>query len=151
MKYLEELEKFNKKINRIEKLILLSRFFKSKKIMLTLLEEQASAAKLLMISILKFKHAKNEINITKNPQENIKILKEKIAKELEIENEIESLLRLLEIDKKHKDSPIEFMKKGNIIILDEHQNIQKISLKELNTFQKEIKSIANIFQLQIKG
>ena len=151
MKYLEELEKFNEKIKRIERLILLSRFFKSKKIMLTLLEEQASAAKLLMISILKFKHAKNEINITKNPQENIKILKEKVAKELEIENEIESLLRLLEIDKKHKDSPIEFMKKGNIIILDEHQNIQKISLKELNTFLKEIKSIASIFQLQIKG
>lgn len=151
MKYLEELEKFNEKIKRIERLILLSRFFKSKKIMLTLLEEQASAAKLLMISILKFKHAKKEINITKNPQENIKILKEKVAKELEIENEIESLLKLLEINKKHKDSPIEFMKKGNIIILDEHQNIQKISLKELNTFLKEIKSIASIFQLQIKG
>lgn len=151
MEYLNEIETFNEKIKRIQKLILIAKFFKNKKIMLTLLEEEAISSKLLMTSILKLKHAKNEIKLTKNPEENIKILKEKVSKDLKIEKETNSLLKLLEINKKHKNSPVEFMKKGNIIILDEHQNIQKISLKELNQFLKEIKTISKIFQAQIKG
>lgn len=151
MEYLNEIETFNEKIKRIQKLIFITKFFKNKKIMLTLLEEEANAAKLLMTSILKLKHAKNEITLTKIPEENIKILKEKIAKDLNIKKEINSLLNLLKINKKHKNSPVEFMRKGSIIILDEHQNIQKISPKDLNQFLKKIKTISKIFQTQIKG
>lgn len=147
MKYLEDIETFNKKIKRIEKLLFLSKFFKNKKLFLTSLEEQNHAGKILLTSILKHNHAKGIITISKIPENNIQALKNIIAKEWEIENEIENILKLFELHKKHKESPIEFMKKGKIIILDEEQNIEKISINELTLFLTSIKTIKNIFQI----
>ena len=150
MKYLEDINEFNKKIKRIEKLIFLSRFFKNKKILLMSIEEQNHAGKILLTSILKYHHAKGTIIISKKPEENVQILKDIIAKKLEIENEIANLLKLFQLYKKHKESSIEFMKKGKIIILDEKQNIEKISTKELILFLSSIKIIKNSFQQNIE-
>ena len=103
MKYLEDIETFNKKIKRIEKLLFLSKFFKSKKLLLTSLEEQNHAGKILLTSILKHNHAKGIITISKTPEKNIQNLKNIIAKEWEIEEEMENILRLFELNKKHKE------------------------------------------------
>lgn len=146
MKYINDIETFNTKIKRIEKLLFLSKFFKNKKLFLTSLEEQNHAGKILLTSILKYHHAKGLITISKIPEENLKNLKDIIAKEWGIQKEIENILKLFELHKKHKESPIEFMKKGKIIILDKHQNIEKISIHELTLFTTSIKIIKNSFQ-----
>ena len=53
MRYINDINEFEEKRKRIEKLLFLSSFFTSKKIILTTLEETAEAGKLLLVSILK--------------------------------------------------------------------------------------------------
>jgi hypothetical protein len=145
MKYLSDIETFNEKIKRIEKLIFLSKFFKNKKLILTTLEEQNHAGKLLLTSILKYSHIKGEVTLGNEPKKNMQILKKVIAKKWEIQKEISHIVKIFEIHTKHKSSPVEFLKKGAVIILDEHQNIEKINLDILKNALNSIKTIKDIF------
>ena len=146
---MKEILEFNQKSKRIEKLIFIATFFKSKKLILKILEEQYLASKNLAISILKFSHIKGEIKLQNNPDENLKILKETIANNWEIKKEVDDIISLFNIHKKHKESPIEFMKKGIVIILDEEQNIEKITINKLKKISKSTQKIRNIFEGRI--
>jgi hypothetical protein len=148
MKFLKDIKLFNEKVKKIEKLIFLSIFLKNKKIILKTLEETNNAGKLLLTSIIKYVHLKGQITIQNEPKENIKILKN-ISKKWEIEKEIEKILTIFKINKKHKNSPIEFIKKGSVIILDEKQNIEKINIKILKNTLKSIKTVKKIFSGKI--
>ena len=121
MRFINDIIKFEEKRKRIEKLLFLSSFFTSKKIILTTLEETAEAGKLLLVSILKHSHTMGDIVLTNESKDNMEILKTVIAKNWEIEKEVEEILELMELNKKHKKSPIEFMRKKKVVILDENQ------------------------------
>lgn len=149
MKYIDDINEFEVKFKRIDKLLLLGNFFKQKRLILTALEEQASAGKLILTSILKFHHMKGEIKLTNQPEKNIEILKNEISKDLEIELEVLHLLELMELNKKHKKSPVEFMRKKKVVILDENQNIETITIERLKSFKKSISTVKLKFKDKI--
>ena len=151
MKFEDDLMEFEIQLKRVEKLIFLSNFFKSKKIILTTLEELAGANKFLMISILKLNHIKGKIKLSQDSKENKRILHEEIAKDWEIEEMLNLSERLMILAKKHKQSPIEFMRKGKVVILDENQNIETITISSLKDHLKNIKEIKNILKMQINA
>jgi len=150
MKYINDINEFEEKRKRIEKLLFLSTFFVNKNIILTALEESADASKLLLVSILKHSHTMGDIVLTNNSKENMNILKTIVAKNWEIENEIEEILELMELSKKHKKSTIEFMRNKKVVILDEYQNIEIINSAKLKKFLISIKTIKKIFQKKTK-
>lgn len=145
MKYFEDITLFNETMKRLEKLLFISKFFKNKKIILTALEEESSAGKILLKSILKYNHAKGTIKLTKDISQNLEILRTKIAKELKIEEEIEEILDIINLEKKHKKSSVEFMRKSNIFIMDENQNLEKINSKKLRKTFESIKRTKETF------
>lgn len=149
MDYLNEVEAFNKKFKKIDKLLVLLRFFKTKKIMLTILEEENKAARFLLVSILKYLHAKSEIEASKTPSENMKILKDKISKDWDFEKEFENLVECFELTKKHEKSTVEFLKKGKIYILDEENKLDEVSFVKLKNFILSIKKVKEIFESRI--
>lgn len=150
MKYIHDINEFEEKRKRVEKLLFLSNFFTSKKIILTSLEEMAEAGKLLLVSILKHSHTMGDIILTSNSKENMQILKTIVAKEWDIIDEVEEILELMELNKKHKKSPIEFMRNKKVVILDEDQNIEIINSVKLKKFLISIKTIRKSFQEKTK-
>ncbi|MBN2891305.1 MAG: hypothetical protein JXL97_05520 [Bacteroidales bacterium] len=132
-------------MKRIEKNLFISKFFKNKKLILTILEEEASAGKIILKSILKYNHAKKIITLTREISQNLEILKNKIAKDWEMENEISNILEIIDLEKKHKKSSIEFMRRGSVIIMDENQNLEKINNEKLKKTFESIKKIKEIF------
>ena len=151
MEYEKQIREFEIKLKKAEKLLFLSNFFKSKKIILSTLEEIAYANKLLSISMLKFHHIKGNIIISKDPLENKKILNEKIGKLWEIEEELEELSKLMKINSEHTKSPTEFLRKNKVIILDENQNIYSIDTKLLKENLNHLKKIKEVFKVKITG
>ncbi|MDA3836791.1 MAG: hypothetical protein PF542_04160 [Nanoarchaeota archaeon] len=149
MQYEKDIEEFQIKIKRSEKLIFLAKFFRSKKMILTALEESASANKILMISILKFNHIKGNVKLSENAEKNKQILHEQIGNHWEMQHLLDNTEKLMILHKKHKSSPMEFMKRGKVIILDENNNIETITLEKLRDFLISIKEIKQIFKNQI--
>jgi len=141
MKYIEDINEFEIRRKRVDRLILLGRFFGNKKLILTALEEQAYAGKLILTSILKYHHVKGFITLTNSPEKNLDILKSKISKDWEMELEVEHILELMNLNKKHKKSPIEFMRKKKVVILDEDQNIETITIERLKSYTQSITAI----------
>jgi len=141
MKYIDDINEFEIKTKRIDKLILLGRFFGSKKLILTALEEQADAGKLILTSILKYHHVKGLLKLTNNPEKNIELLQKEVSKNWELELEVAHILELMELNKKHKKSPVEFMRKRKVVILDEEQNIDTITIERLKSFRNSISLI----------
>ena len=101
-------------IKKIDKLIVLSQVSRNKRLMLITLEEIE-------------KVMKKELELFSNS---------KISR-----NEIEKIKELLRITKAHKESPMEFMKEDEIIILSKNQEITKISMKKLTDFSNLLKII----------
>ena len=145
MEHFKEIEEFNIKMRRLEKLIFISRFFNNKRLILTCLEEETLAGKIIIKSILKYSHAKNEVTLTSDLGQNIEVLRTKIAKDWDIEAPVIDILDIIKINRKHKESPTEFMRKGKIIILDEEQNIEKIDHGRLKKTFDSIKIIKERF------
>lgn len=151
MEYEKDIQNFEIKLKKAEKLLFLSNFFKSKKIILSALEELCAANKLLSVSLLKFHHIKGNVIISKDPKENKEILNKKIGKLWEIEEELESLSELMKINTEHNKSPTEFLRKNKVIILDENQNIYSIDIKKLKENLYNIKKIKEVFKIEITG
>jgi hypothetical protein len=150
MSYEKNIEEFETDLKRAEKLLFLSNFFKSKKLILATLEEISSANKNLMIAILKFNHIKGNIKLSQNPKENKKILHEEIAINWDIEELLNKSQELSLLAKKHKESPIEFMKKGKVVILDDDQNIETITIFKLKQHLSNIKQIKEALKFRIQ-
>lgn len=149
MEYFNDINTFNEKMKRLEKIIFISKFFKNKKLILTTLEEEAHAGKLLLKSILRYNHAKKYVKLTNVISQNLEILKYKIAKEWEIENEIKNVLQIITLEKMHQNSPMEFFRKGNVVIMDKENKIEQIDVETLKKTFQSIKKIKEIFGLKI--
>ena len=149
MPYEENIKEFEISLKRSEKLILLSNFFKNKKLVLTALEQISYANRNLLIAILKFSHAKGEIVVSKDPRENKKILHEIVGPEWDIEKLLEKSKELSLLTKKHMKSPIEFMKEGKVVILDENQDIYTITIQKLREYLLNLKRLKKILKYRI--
>lgn len=139
------------KIKKVENLIVLSQISKNKRLALITLEEIEKALKHCINSMLHHDYKLKKINISKNPILNLKTFEEKSSKNYEITpEEIQIIRDILKTTKDHQQSPMEFIKNHEIIIMAENSNITKISLQKLTNFASTIKNILKKIKNKIK-
>lgn len=100
------------------------------KILLKILEEIYNSIKLTINSVLQYEYLHKNIEIYKDPKENFKTFK-KLSKKYGLKKEqLEKIIEIMEIGKKHRESPFEFGKKNKIVIMSGDKtdsiNIDKI-------------------------
>ncbi len=90
---------------------------KENRMIIKILEELYSCATCLMKGLLQYEYALKRVPLYKNPELNLKTFKNKISPRYFNESELKIMLAILEIQKKHKESPVEFVRRDKFVIL----------------------------------
>jgi len=143
MKYFQEINSFNIKNKKVQRLLILSKFIKNKKLYLKILEEETELIKILFKIILKYFYMKKSIQISNNPKDNIKKIEDIISKKFGLKKEFEIISKFISLEKIHKNSAMEIMKKGKIIMIDEKGKSKNLKIADLIDFSKRINKIKN--------
>jgi len=143
MKYFQEINSFNIKNKKVQRLLILSKFIKNKKLYLKILEEETELIKTLFKIILKYFYMKKSIQISNNPKDNIKKIEDIISKKFRLRKEFETISKFISLEKIHKNSAMEIMKKGRIIMIDEKGKSKNLKIADLIDFSKRINKIKN--------
>ncbi|MFA5953060.1 MAG: hypothetical protein WC812_00545 [Candidatus Pacearchaeota archaeon] len=150
--YLKNLQEAEEILSKIEKMIVLAQISKNKRMALLILEEIEKALKKILNSILLYEYESKLIQLYKDPILNLKTFENKSAKNFSITiSEINTIKEILTLSKEHKESPIEFMKKQDIIILSKNQEIYKMSIEKLSYFLTVLKSLIKKAKHRING
>jgi len=140
------------KIKKIENLIVLSQVSKNKRLALITLEEIEKALKHCISSMLHYDYLLKRIKVSKDPILNLKIFESKSSKNYEITNqELRIIKEILNTAKDHQQSPMEFVRNQEIIILTDNHRITKISIQKLTNFASTTKNILNKIKIKIDG
>ena len=142
-KFLEKLTEAEKIIKTTDHMVYTSfPMVKDKRLLLRVLSEIKSAITICITSILQYEYLYKRISLYKEPRTNFRIFKEKCAQKYGItKEEIKLILELFELAEKHERSPMEFSRKGKIIILSENSDPKIFSLDKSKEFLILAKSI----------
>ena len=113
-----------------------------KRILLQSIVEIKKAVTCCITSILQQEYLYKRIRLYKNPKSNFKTFAERCSKDYNItKEEIDSILELFELAKKHEESPMEFIKEGKIIILSNNMESKTLTLEKAKKFLNVSRSI----------
>jgi hypothetical protein len=106
---------------------------KENRLIIKILVETAEAVGCLVNSILQKAHSEGRIRIFKTPEENMRVFSEKLSKDYVNKEDLNNILKILEIRKKHIDAHVEFVKKDKFVILlgDKYEALTIEYVKEL--------------------
>ncbi|MEX0920709.1 MAG: hypothetical protein WDZ62_00385 [Candidatus Pacearchaeota archaeon] len=137
------MEKFIENIAKAEKTIMAADhmtyvtfpLIKDKRLLLKVIQEIKNAITLCINSILQYEYFQKRINLYKDPTSNFRTFVKKCAPRYNISNEeIETIMELFDIVKKHKESPFEFAKDNKIIILSNSLKPKTLGLENVKEF-----------------
>lgn len=105
---------------------------KENRLMIKILNELYLSTRHLIRSILQYEYAYKRVQLYKDPVLNLKTFRQKIAPLYLAPEEISKVLQILELEKKHKDSPLEFVKKDKFVIMlgDRYETLTIEKIKE---------------------
>ena len=105
---------------------------KENRLMIKVLVELSEAVNHLIRSFIHYEYAFKRITLYKDPRMNLKTFIGKIAPRYLEKDEIKTLIKILDINKKHKQAPVEFVKKDKFVILlgDEYVTLTIDKIKE---------------------
>lgn len=150
--YMKNLQQAEEKIKKIENLIVLAQVSKNKRLTLITLEEIERAIKHCISSMLHYDYLMKKVKVTKDPIKNLKVFEKKSSKNYFInQNEIKIIKEILNLTKTHKQSPMEFVKNSEIIIISEDQKISKLSMQKLTNFLSLTKKITKQIKNRVHG
>lgn len=96
-------------------------------------------------AILNYEYLYKRIQLYINNRENIRTFANKCAKTYNLSNEqIKRILEILELNKKHKQSAMEFVKKNRVVILSDNLKTQTLDIQKI----KEYLLLAKQFLMQ---
>ena len=149
--YTKNLEKAEQGIKKVERLIVLAQVSRNKNLMLIALEEIEKAIRNCISSILHYDHKLKRVKLYKDIKLNFREFEIKSSKNFSInKKEIDTIKDILITSKKHKESPMEIMKKEEIFILSDDQRITKVSMEKLTGFLGITKNIVERVKFKIK-
>ena len=86
-------------------------------------------------AILNYEYLYKRIQLYANNGENIRTFANKCAKTYNLNNEqIKKILEILELNKKHKQSAMEFVKKDRVVILSDSLNTQTLDVHKVKQY-----------------
>ena len=140
LKSIKEAEKIIKNVDHI--LYITFPLVKDKKLLLNVLEDIKSAISHCINSILQHEYLYKRITLYQNPKTNFITFIQKSSKYYHItEEETKRIVELFDLVEKHKESPMEFIKDGKIIIMSENLKTKLITIEKIKEFLLLSKSI----------
>lgn len=86
-------------------------------------------------AILNYEYLYKRITIYKDNNENLQTFLNKCAKKYDLTNEqIKEIKEIIEINKKHKQSAMEFIKKEKIVILSDNLKTQTLDIQKIKEY-----------------
>jgi len=116
---------------------------KENRIMIKILMELSEAISSLIKSFLYYEYSFKRINIYKDPKRNLKTFVESVAPRYIDKKCVVDMINIIEINKKHKQAPIEFVRRDKfVILLGEHYEILDVNRLKgfIGCVRKAIKS-----------
>ena len=102
-------------------------------------------------AILNYEYLYKRIRLYKDNKDNMQTFMEKCAKEYNLNNEqIKKIKEILEINKKHKQSAMEFVKKDKIVILADNLKTEILDLQKIKEHLILAKELLMKTNLRIK-
>jgi len=113
---------------------------KENRLMVKILSEIAMSLNYLIKAILQYEYSFKRVSLYKDPYLNLKTFKEKIAPKYLTRDEINVLIKIIEIEKKHELSSLEFVKKEKFVILigDKYETLTIERIKEFMSTLKRL-------------
>lgn len=123
---------------------------KEKRLLLKIIEEINLAIIYSLNSMFNYKYPLKLIDLKKNNLDFNNILKE-LSKDYDFTSEqIIKIKEIFELNKKHKKSSMEFVKKENVVILSDNLSFQTINIQKIKEYLLLAKRIIIKFNLKIK-
>tara|TARA_Y100000310_G_scaffold5449_1_gene6372 strand:- start:5938 stop:6405 length:468 start_codon:yes stop_codon:yes gene_type:complete len=102
-------------------------------------------------TILNYEYLYKRIRLYKENSENMETFFNKCAKNYELSNEqIKKIKEIIEVNKQHKQSAMEFVKKDKIIILSDNLGTQTIDLQKVKEYLLLAKELLMKTNLKVK-
>jgi len=121
-----------------------------KRLLLKIIEEINLSIICSLNCMFNYKYPLKSIDFGKDNTDLENSLKE-ISKDYELTNEqIIKIKEVFELNKKHKKSSIEFVKKDNVVILSDNLSFQAINIQKIKEYLLLAKRIIIKFNLKIK-
>jgi hypothetical protein len=112
---------------------------KENRLLIKIVVELSEATLNLIKAFLAYEYSLKRVRLYRDPLMNLKTFQTKIAPKYLEKQDIVNLVKILEINKKHKQAPVEFVKKEKFVILlgEEYETITLEKVKEfLTTIRK---------------
>jgi len=121
------------------------------RLLFKILEELNNGFLDIINSILQYEYLYKRIQLSKDPKKNFKLFKEKCAPAYKIsEDELQYIIQILTLYKKHKKSGFEFVKNGKVVIMSDNLKTETISLDKIKEFLIISKKILKKVSAKIK-
>ena len=117
-----------------------------KKLIIKIFEEIFKSVKNSVNSAIYFEFQNKNLILSNNEKENINNFIKNLAKEYDLnEKEINKIREIIEIEKKHEESSMEFIRKEKLIMMSDSLDIKTITIEDI----KEYLTIAKNLFLKI--
>lgn len=113
-----------------------------KKLIIKIFEETAKALNNILSSAIYYEFERKNIILRTNEKENVKNFLKNLSKKYEInEKEIRKIQEIIEIEEKHRKSPMEFTKKEKVIILSDNLTTNILTIEQVKDYLTLTKNI----------
>ena len=145
MRYFENLNEAERLLKTSDHLIYVSyTLLKDQKLLVKILPEIKNAISKALNAILQNEYLFKRIKLYKNPKDNFETFKKKCAPRYNITNsEIRKIEELFKIVESHENSPMEFTRGENVVILSDTNTHLIVNIEKTKEFLQLGKSILN--------
>jgi hypothetical protein len=106
-----------------------------KRLLLKIFDEIYKSIICCINAILNYEYLYKRINLYKKNEENMQTFINKCAKNYGLTNkQIKEIIEILELNKQHKQSAMEFVKKDKIVILSDNLKTQTINIQKIKEY-----------------
>lgn len=113
-----------------------------KKLIIKIFEEIYKSIKNSILSAVYYEFENKNIILSNKETENINNFIENLAKSYDInEKEISQIKEIMELEKKHEESSMEFVRKEKIILLSDSLNIKTLTIENIKIYLTTAKNL----------
>ena len=151
-KYLEYLENAFMSLRKADHIVYVTfPWIRDKKLLLLGFEELYKTIYNLINAILQYEYLYKRISLYKNQRDNFETFRTECSRRYGISvNEINIILNIFNIFKKHKESSMEFMRKEKIVIMMDNFKNETLDLEKLKIFLLLAKNLFKKVEEKVK-
>lgn len=151
-KFKEDLDNAKRNIQIADHLIYITfPLINERRLLLKIFEDIHKSIINCINAVLNYEYLYKKIVLYKDSKENFRTFFNKCAKNYDLNNyQIKKILELLELNKKHKQSAMEFPKKEKIIILSDNLKTEYLNLQKIKDYLLLAKEIYNKINKKLK-